>query len=202
MSQNLKKAFSEHRRIRLAQQRANRFDQKIKVSYGNQTPGRADVQTNSSLPQNPSLRNSQINNSFEGTASATTHPTPPLKRKDPERDTNHQQHTLETENPYPTAQTHTQEIGAKTNQTFTVFGSNPHKKPKLGEGHMACLPYTQNRGGGGAFPYITSNKSTTTKNSIDQIGRRYMKLGKIQAEKYKIMHPLHTQNPRKTTTTT
>ncbi|KAK3592576.1 hypothetical protein CHS0354_018843 [Potamilus streckersoni] len=53
MSQNLKKAFIEHRKTRQVQQRANKLTQKLQALYGNIRPGAPLPRIRNILPQNP-----------------------------------------------------------------------------------------------------------------------------------------------------
>ncbi|KAK3588596.1 hypothetical protein CHS0354_001921 [Potamilus streckersoni] len=74
MSQNLKKkAFLEHRKIRQAQQRVNRTNQKLNALYGNIRPGKAIAQTNSSHPQNTCFTNPQSTTQISGNSCINTH---------------------------------------------------------------------------------------------------------------------------------
>ncbi|KAK3604505.1 hypothetical protein CHS0354_001187 [Potamilus streckersoni] len=145
MSQNLTKAFIEHRRIRQAQQRANKITQKINALYGNIRPGKVTDQTNSSHPQNKFMSNPQASNNYEGTATTTSHITPPRKRKDPEQEININQISPNTENLCSIAQAHTRELGVRINQIRTDHGNNPNKK-NHGEGTTVYLTNIQNIG--------------------------------------------------------
>ncbi|KAK3575908.1 hypothetical protein CHS0354_000187 [Potamilus streckersoni] len=86
MSQNLKKAFIEHRKTRQVQQRANKLTQKLQALYGNIRPGAPLHRIRNILPQNPGLSHLQTSQMHRPTLLFKSPIIPNRKRKNIEQE--------------------------------------------------------------------------------------------------------------------
>ncbi|KAK3586412.1 hypothetical protein CHS0354_017055, partial [Potamilus streckersoni] len=128
MSQNLKKAFIEHRKTRQVQQRANKLTLKLQALYGNNRHGAPPPQIRNILTKNPSINHLQTKHIHKPTLLYQSPSNPNRKRKNLE-----QEYTL-TPNTHqmnvPTPHTDPHEHPAKIYQAHNTIPNQLNNKKK------------------------------------------------------------------------